>query len=194
MRQPPSAFTLTEMLIVVALVSVLAAAAITATQSSVSDELQSAARLLTSDMAYARSMAVANNSTYRLTFNLAQNRYTLTHSGTNSSLNTLPATPFRSPDNTATQQVVDFDDLPQLAGQAPVVAAMGSLGASPAPTTTVDFGPLGETTRSVETAVWFAAGSGANRRYLALRVDPTTGLVTIDPLTATGPPASIVAN
>jgi hypothetical protein len=51
----------------------------------------------------------------------------------------------------------------------------------------LEFGPLGETTRSQKTVVWLAAGAGSGTRYLQLHVNPVTGLTTVGPYTGTGP-------
>ena len=40
----------------------------------------------------------------------------------------------------------------------------------------LEFNPLGETARSAETQIWLAAGAGAAKRYLLIRVSPVTGL------------------
>ena len=60
--------------------------------------------------------------------------------------------------------------------------------------TTLEYGPLGSTTASVATNVWFALGQGPSRRYLPLRVDPVTGLVEPGALTAIDPITGAVAS
>jgi hypothetical protein len=51
----------------------------------------------------------------------------------------------------------------------------------------LEFGPLGATGQTVGTSVWLTAGAAGSQRYLAIRIDPTTGLVTVDEITATAP-------
>ncbi len=62
---------------------------------SLLDQLRSAAQILRTDLAYGQSLAVANNSTYRFTFDTQNNRYVLSHSGANAALDKLPDSPFR---------------------------------------------------------------------------------------------------
>jgi hypothetical protein len=52
----------------------------------------------------------------------------------------------------------------------------------------VEFGPLGETTRTEYTFVWLSAGRGAAKRYIFLYVNPVTGLTTIGSYSGYGPP------
>lgn len=184
------AFTLLELLIVVALVGILAAAAVPAMQPSIHDRLQGAARILAADLGAARDLSVARGSTHRLTFDLTQNRYTLTHSGTNAALHTLPSTPFRSRHDTASAQVTDLDELPGWsAGSVELVAARRE-GSTSAAVTFVEFDSLGQTSLSDDTVFWLAAGAGPARRYLTVRVNATTGLPSVETFGAAGPPGN----
>jgi hypothetical protein len=54
--------------------------------------------------------------------------------------------------------------------------------------TSLEFNPLGATTTAAETTIWLTAGSGAAQRYLAVKVNPVTGLATRQAPTATAPP------
>jgi prepilin-type N-terminal cleavage/methylation domain-containing protein len=184
-------FTLIEMLIVVVLIGILAAMTVASTAPSTHDQLRAAAEILAGDLDYARSLAVRNNSRYRVLFDVAQNRCILEHTGTNTSLETLPASPLRNPTDPADQQIARFDALPGLVPNLVRLAAVGLLGPPIQKVTDVEFGPLGECTRPQETCIWLAAGHGAATRYLKLRVDPVTGLTWTDPFTATGPPSGL---
>jgi len=184
-------FTLIEMLIVVVLVSILTALAVTNATPSIHDQLRAAAEILVGDLDYARSLAVRNNSRYRILFDVAQNRYLLEHTGTNVSLETLPPSPLRSSSDPADQQIARLDSLPGLVPNLVRLAAVGLIGPPVQSVTDVEFGPLGETTRPQETCVWLAAGRGTSTRYLKLRVDPVTGLTWTDAFTATGPPSGL---
>ena len=53
----------------------------------------------------------------------------------------------------------------------------------------IEFGPLGETTRSGTTMIWLVAGSEPKARYVTVSVNPVTGLATMGAYTATTPPA-----
>ena len=80
-RQPTAGFTLVEVLMVVLLMSVLAAIALPSMNPSIHDQLQAVAEIVANDMAYGRSLAVANNGTYRFTFDLTNNQYYLQYTG-----------------------------------------------------------------------------------------------------------------
>jgi hypothetical protein len=64
------------------------------------------------------------------------------------------------------------------------------MSASPVHVSSVDFGPLGQTTRSEETVVWLAAGAGSTARYVGVHINPATGLVTVGTLSAENPDPS----
>lgn len=179
-------YTLVEITISIAVIGIMAAAAVPLFQPDVAAQLTSFAQIVASDCAHARDLAVTNNSKYRLTFDLANNRYYLEHSGTNSALNNLPASIFRNPANTATRQYTDLDDVPQL-GTGGFLEGVIAPESPPTAVTTIEFGPLGATTQTAETVVWLSAGAADGLRYIAVRVNPVTGLSDIDDITAAAP-------
>ena len=69
------AFTLLELLLVVAIVGILVGVLLPDMQPAVYDQLRSTAQIVATDLAYARSLAVANNDNYRITFDLNNNQY-----------------------------------------------------------------------------------------------------------------------
>ena len=164
-----------ELLMVVAIIGIVAAVAIPSFEPTVHDQLQSAARLISEDVSYARNLAVAYNSKYLLTFDLTQNRYVLQHSGSNSALNTLPASPSHNPSDPADRQIVRMSDALG-PGVTVRLFAVYALSTPAQAAGDVEFGPLGETTRSEETIVWLAAGAGTTERFLSVRVNPVTGI------------------
>jgi prepilin-type N-terminal cleavage/methylation domain-containing protein len=184
----PAGFSLVELLIVISLMGILTALAMPSANSGIPDQLQSAADVIAADIAYARSLAVTNNSKYRLTFDPDQGTYVLQHSGTDVALANLPPSPFRSSQEAATSQTVKLADLPHL-GTAVKLVGVYSAGSTPAIVTDLEFGPLGESTRSDETIIWLSAGRSAARRFLSIRVNPVTGLSWIEGYQATVPAA-----
>lgn len=177
-RQEPTGFTLIELLLVVAVMGILAGLVLPGSDPGLHDQLRSAAQVMAADLAYGRSLAVTYNSHYRFTFETNHNRYVLEHSGDDPALDTLPPWPFRSPEDPPDRQVVDLGQLPHV-GPAVRIAGVGLRGNRWEPVAELEFGPLGETTRSRETVIWLAAGSGPATRYVRLRVNPVTGLATV---------------
>jgi prepilin-type N-terminal cleavage/methylation domain-containing protein len=185
-----AAFTLLELLLVMAIIGFLAAIVLPSLQPAVYDQLRSTAQILATDLSYARSLAVANNDNYRITFDLAGNTYTMTHSGANPALNTLPWTPFSSSTDTPTQHIVNLGNLPHV-GPLVRLSAVATSGTTYQSVTTVEYGSLGQTIRADPTMVWLMAGAGTSRRYISLQVDPVTGLVQVNGYSNVGPPQGV---
>lgn len=177
-RRSPYGFTLVELLIVIAIIAILAATVIPGVNTNIHDQLESAARVMASDLAYARSLAVANDSNYRVTFDLANDRYILKHSGTNAALDALPTTAFHDTNDPVDQHIVNLDELPRI-GAIVKIARVVRVGSSIQDVVDVEFGPLGGTTRGEYTVVLLSAGEGGDRRRAFVTVNPVTGLATI---------------
>lgn len=171
---------------------ILAAVVLPSMNPSINDQLDMAAQLVASDMAYGRSLAVTNNSTYRYTFDVTNNLYYLEYSGTNSALNTLPTSAFYSSQDTTTRRYMLLNNLPAFGGIVRL-SAVGSNGSTPAPRTQLEFGSYGQTTQIDETDIWLTAGSGSLQRYIYVKVNPLTGLATVESFQASPPPTTIVA-
>ena len=190
-RRQSDGISLIELLIVIAVIGILVGMVIPKSDPGIHDQLRSAAQILQTDLAYARSLAITNNSTYKLAFETAANRYILKHNGLNAALDVLPSTPFRNPDDPPEEHIVELDDLPNL-GPGVELAAVGTRGNTPQAIDEVEFGPMGETTQTEETSIWLAAGRGEQRRYLLLTVNPVTGLAEVGDYTAEAPPAVVM--
>jgi prepilin-type N-terminal cleavage/methylation domain-containing protein len=181
-----AAFTLIELLMVLAVICILVGAMLPKNDPNVLNGLRSAAQIVSSELAYGRSLAMANNDAYKFTFDTAQNNFTLQHSGTNSSLNPLPATSFKSPSDTATRHVVDLDEFPSLGPLVQLAAILVS--GTNQHISDLEFNSLGATTRTAGTVVWLTSGSGSKTRYITISVDPVIGSCLIDDYSTTAPP------
>ncbi|MBN1396026.1 MAG: GspH/FimT family pseudopilin [Pirellulales bacterium] len=181
-QRTSAAFSLLELLLVIAVAAILAAVALPSAQPAVVEQLRSTARIMAADLAYARSLAVVNNSKYKIDFDLDENRYALSHSGSNSSLDQLPTSPFASPGDPSDQYVVDLDELPRVGPKAQLAAA--TAGASATAVADIEFGPLGQTTRAAATTIRLTSGSGKQKRYIELTVNPATGIAFIGECTS----------
>lgn len=168
-------FSLVELIVVVLILAILATFAIPYAGTGTSEKLDAAAEAVICDLELARSLAVSNSSNYRVTFDTAQSRYSLLHAGTNTSLDVLPASPFHHASNGGKMLTAELDDLPSLDGEVQLLAVQKDQ-AAPTDVTDVEFNRLGSTTRPEETIVWLAAGRGADRRYMSIVINPTTGL------------------
>ncbi|MHB1036967.1 MAG: pilus assembly FimT family protein [Pirellulales bacterium] len=181
-------FSLLELLIVVAIMGIVAGLLLPSMSPSIHDQLEAAAQLVATDLAYGRSLAVANNSPYRFTFNLAQNRYILEHNeAAKPALDVLPITAFHPAQAPPKQYVVDLDELPRI-GTPVLLAGVVAMKATPEAVTEVEFGPLGQTSRAEESVVWLSCGANTATRYLSVRVNPVTGMTWIEDFRATKPP------
>lgn len=190
-RPPPrDAYTLVELLIVVALMGILAGVLLPSFNPSIHDQLRAAAQVVAAELAYTRDLAVSNDSNYEITFDIDAEQFVLRHSGANSSLDTLPPSPFHSPDDPGDAHTTCLSDLPHAGPNVEIVKVYKASG-TPTNVATLEFGPLGETTRSEETVVWLACGGGDNRLYLPVTVDPVTGQASIGTIQATSPPTSV---
>jgi prepilin-type N-terminal cleavage/methylation domain-containing protein len=180
------AFSLLELLMVMVLVSILAEMAITNATATTYDQLHSVANIIVGELAYARSLAVGNNSTYCFTLDATNNRLVMTNTGSDPTLYTLPNSPFRSPTDSSNQYTVSLSTLPSLG--IPVALLGGqAVGASTQTITSVEFGPYGSTTQANQSVLWLTAGVGISRRYISVTVNPVTGLSAVGTYTNVAP-------
>jgi prepilin-type N-terminal cleavage/methylation domain-containing protein len=179
MRSQRTALTLIELLLTIAILAILAALIIPGISGDIPERLSAVAQIVASDLDYARSLAVANNSKYLLTFDTIDDYYVLKHSGTNAVLNTLPTSPFRHQYDTAETQSTDLTKLP-ISPSVELVAVVRPLASQVA--MDLEFTPLGGTATTYETQIWLTCGQGATQRFQSVAVNPITGLVEIGPV------------
>jgi prepilin-type N-terminal cleavage/methylation domain-containing protein len=180
------AFSLLEVLIVLAVIAVLAAIIIPSSTPDISAQLTAAGEIVVSDLAYARSLAVANDSTYQWTFDATADEYVLLHSGTDSTLDVLPPSAFGVAGDPPDRLTVRPRDFPSLAAGVKLLGVYVGAAAEPNPTS-IEFGPLGSVTTGEAFDVWLWAGRGSSRRFVKVSLNPVTGLATRGPVRATGP-------
>ncbi len=183
-------FSVVEILIVVSLMTLLAGIVIPTFHSGTHSQLVSAADLLVAELDYARQLAVSNDTTYKFTFELPGNRFFFEHSGTDTTFDFLPSTPFRRQDDPDNRQYTLFADTPRL-GIKVNLYAVYKLSPQPVAVNDLEFGPLGATTRSSQTVVWLRSGTGDSQRYISIHIHPVTGLATVGSYTRVGPGAIV---
>jgi prepilin-type N-terminal cleavage/methylation domain-containing protein len=174
-------FTLIEVLLTIVILAILAAAIIPQLSSDLPERLDAAAQIVAADLEQARTLAVANNSTYRLTFDCDQELYYLHHVGSNNLLDVLPSSPFRQNDDPPDRQTTVLTELPIPEPHVRLVSVVRSAGIFQ-PITEIDFAPLGGTVSQAESILWLTCGSGENQRYISIHINPITGVAEPGPL------------
>lgn len=180
---PRKGLSLIEILLVVTILGIVAAAVIPSLEPSLTDQLENAAVIVVGDLEYARNLAVANNSKYQLSFASSQSYY-LAHSGGNP----LPSSAYRQPTDSPDRQTTIFSRLPGLR-DVRIVGACLVNSSSRTKVTNVEFNKQGATApdRMEVSEVWLAAGQRTAARYLPIRVNPVTGLAQVGAITGQAP-------
>jgi prepilin-type N-terminal cleavage/methylation domain-containing protein len=182
-------FTLIEVLLTIVILAIIAAAIIPQLSSDLPERLEAAAQVVVADLELARSLAVANNSTYRVTLDCDQDLYYLHHVGTNNLLDVLPDSPFRQNDDPPDRQTTLLSDLPIPEPHVRLVAVVRAAGTIQ-PITEIDFAPLGGTVSEDPSVIWLACGSGDSERFISVQVNPVTGVPEVGSL-ATALPTGV---
>lgn len=185
-RRPNHAFTLLEVLIVVAILGVLAGIIVPSSNPDTYARLEAMAGILGRNIEYARNLAVTNSDNYKITFDVPGNQWILTHCGSNAALDDLPITPFHLASDPPDQQIVLLDEMSHVA-ETVRLHAIWELTTPPETVDAIEFHSLGETMRTVPTLIWLASGTGTGTRYISVRVSPITGVYWIEGYRATEP-------
>lgn len=185
-QAPQRGLSLIEVLITIAVISILAGVLLPQLQANIPDRLIAVGQIVASDLEYARSLAVANNSKYRCVFDVASNRYHLEHSGASFVLEALPPNPFRPSDDEIDEQTTDLENLP-IGNPAVELVAVVRMAGGGSEVGDIEYASNGGTTRSEPTIIWLGCGYGEGRRFLSLALNPTTGLVEVGEVTASLP-------
>ena len=176
-----AAFTLLETLIVIVILAVLASVIIPASRSVHTQSLESVSRVVAADLRLARSRAIQFNTEWSVTFDLENNSYELTHTGSGSppALND----PLAAPDAQDGTYVIDLDRLGGGLNRSGGVRLAGArLKDSQVAVTTVAFGPLGGTGpgRIEDTEIWLSTGVGSDTRTIPITISWVTGQAWIE--------------
>jgi prepilin-type N-terminal cleavage/methylation domain-containing protein len=179
-------FSLVELLIVIVLMGILSGLLISSTSPSLNGQLTSTGDLMVGELAYARSLAVGNNSSYRFDVDVPNNRLVMRYTGADPTLTTLPANPYRSPVDPPDQYILALANLPRL-GPAVTILGAQAVGSTTQIVTSIEFGAYGQTTQVNPTILWLTAGSGTRQAFLPIQINPVTGLATAGVLQTTRP-------
>ena len=179
-RLSRTGFSLLELMMVIAVMAIFTAALIPWAESTSHDTMIAAAQNVATDLAYARSLAVSNNSNYVVRFNKDNNRYILEHSGSNAALDTLPDSVFRNADDPPNKHIVKLDELPGIGEPVELVGVFRAAD-TPESIENIEFGPLGETTETSPSIVLIKLGTKSRLRHALIVVNPITGLATVYP-------------
>lgn len=175
-------FTLYEMVITLTILGTLAAIVVPSMAPADTERLEAVARIVASDLGYARNLAIQYNTNWSLQFDLTNNSYDLVFSGTG----TQPYFPQNSRaygDGPTTLYRVNVASLgASTAGSNGVKLAGAALKTSQQNVTNIVFGPLGGTgpSRSEDTVVWLTTGAGSSTKYVRLTISWITGQVWVD--------------
>lgn len=177
MRLERAGFTLLEASIVLVVLSILMAIAVSAFEPNDLQHLQSAGDMLAADLRLTRSLAIRDNT--QMSLLVMTSGWRIEHSGTGAAPE-LPSPPLG----------IEADgyeiDIEQLVDRPIKIAVrMPSTGTS---TTSVSFLPTGQTTEVENVEVWLTVGQGARATSLPLNVTASTGLVTAGAVIKGQPP------
>lgn len=177
-RPARKAYTVVELLIVIVIVGILASVGISAIESWGEQMLPVAARRLAADLRLARQLAIDQNTTYEVQFDLTGQNYRIVHTGTA----TVPLLidPLAPPGSSQSGYVVPMARYQSRSSQAAGVRFKSvRVPVENRTVTNIPFASTGGTgpTRSADTEITLIHGSGASETSLSLTVSWQTGQV-----------------
>ena len=179
-QKQPRSFTLMEMLIVVALIGIALGMALTEVDTTQESTASHLAELVATQLDYVRELAIANNTQYTVTFDKLNDRFVLTHTGTDTALDALPQSYFWQEGSTSTVQYYDLDQIPV---HWPVaLTGAGRYSDNSISETSVEFLPTGGTTVGDDLVICLEVGS-KNKSFIVVIVSSVTGLTEVGPMT-----------
>lgn len=183
------AFTLTELLLVLVIIGIIAAIAMPALQPTTNFTLESAARVLATDLRLAREFAVKYNTDWTVYFDTVGQVYELNHTG--SGTPPVPQNVNARPGESRDVYRVYLERLQSATRSGQQLTFANVYGArSATPFNSVTFGPLGGTgpqsgsaaDRSESTVIVLTTGCGTETRLIPITVHWVTGHVEIGEL------------
>ena len=179
-----AAFTLVELLIVVALVGLAIGMTVSefgANQQTTADQ---AIRLIATQVDYVREMAVANNTKYTITFDTTNDRLVLAHTGNETGLDELPDSSFWQNAETGNDQYLHLAELP-ISWPIALSRAVQSSDQD-ALVSSVEFEPTGGTNAGDDVDLWIQVGESP-ATYATVNILNGTGLTEVGNLATTLP-------
>lgn len=153
------AFTLVEVIIVLMIIGIIAAAAIPLYTSAAPIQLRTAADMVASDLEYAKSMAISTGANHSVIFNAASESYRIVGSG---------GQVISHPVHIGTDYIVNFANDSRL-NKVDIENVFGST-----TTSTVTFDNVGSPSNNGYIVL------GAGGHTLKVKVEPVTGYVSIE--------------
>ena len=152
-------FTLVELLIVIAIISIAALTAIPMMSSAASMQIRSAANMLTADLEYAKSMAISRAQIFSVVFDAGADSYRIEDQDGN---------PIPHPVKKGFNYVIDFQNDGRL-NKVDIVS--------------VDFDSTSEVKFDYLGSPYNGSGTPLNNGVINLQAGSTTTIITVEPVT-----------
>jgi Tfp pilus assembly protein FimT len=167
-------------MIVIGILGILASVIVPSVSASRGVALESAARVVASDLRLARSLAIQHNTEWTVNCDVAANTYELEHTGQG---NLSPPVNPLSPNDQSDRYIVRLDQWGERSRGGQTIQLRGvRLADSLETVANVTFRALGGTgpERSEDTEFWLSQGVAEQQQYLVIRVSWVTGQIWIE--------------